>query len=104
VTPKFTATIARAYLCCREHKIDFDKIAALLATVDWHLLNVERDELPKDPTLYAGAVQNAVLPLWAHMRAVGDATYRVRSSSEDAERAWEKIRDQLFGHKQALAA
>lgn len=98
------AIFARAYLYCREQKVDFDKMAALLATIDWHLLNVERDELPKDPTIYAGAVQNAVLPMWAHLLAVGDATFRVRSSSEDAERAWEKIRDKLFEQNQGLAA
>jgi len=98
------AIFARAFLYCHEHNVDFNKMAAALATIDWHLLNVEREELPKEPTLYAGAVQRAVLPMWAHLLAVGEAGYRVRSSSEDAERAWEKIRSQLFEHDQDQAA
>jgi DGQHR domain-containing protein len=98
------AIFARAYLYCREHEVDFDKMALLLATIDWHLLNVERGELPKEPSLYAGAVQKAVLPMWAHLLAIGEAGYRVRSSSEDAERAWDKIRAQLFEHDVELVA
>ena len=98
------AIFARAFLYCHEHDVDFDKMATLLGTIDWHLLNVERDELPKESTLYAGAVQRAVLPTWAHLLAVSEAGYRIRSSSEDAERAWQKIRAQLFEHKHEEAA
>jgi DGQHR domain-containing protein len=98
------AIFARAYLHCREHNVEFDEMAAQLATIDWNLLNVERDELPKEPTLYAGAVQKAVLPTWAHLLAVGETGYRIRSSSEDAERAWEKIRAHLFDYEHEKAA
>src|SRR5262249_8076307 len=98
------AIFARAYLHCRVHNVGFEEMAKLLATIDWHVLNVEREQLPKEPALYVRAVQEAVLPTWAHLLAVGEAGYRVRSSSEDAEKAWEKIRTQLFEQKPGLAA
>jgi hypothetical protein len=90
------AIFARAYLYCREHDMDFDTMAAQLATIDWHVLTCERDELPKEPALYAGAVKDKALPMWGHLLAVGEAGYRIRSSSEDADAAWTKIHDQLF--------
>jgi DNA-sulfur modification-associated len=98
------AIFARAYLYCREHDLDFYTMAAQLATIDWHLLSCEREELPKEPALYAGAVQKAALPMWAPLLAVSDAGYRVRSSSEDADGAWSKIQAQLLEHKHEAAA
>ena len=75
------AIFARAYLYCREQGMDFDTMAAQLATIDWHVLTCERDELPKEPALYAGAVKDKALPMWGHLLAVGEAGYRIRSSS-----------------------
>ena len=98
------AIFARAFLYCQEHEIDFETMAAELATIDWHVLSIERESLPNDPLLYAGAVRDAVLPTWAHLLAVGDTGYRIRSSSEDADGAWTKIHAQLFGNKKELAA
>jgi hypothetical protein len=98
------AIFARAYLYCREHGVDFDMMAAQLATIDWHVLQCEREELPKEPSLYAGAVQKAALPMWAHLLAVGEAGYRIRSSMEDADAAWTKIGAQLFERERGEAA
>jgi len=98
------AIFARAYLYCREHDIDFDTMAAQLATIDWHVLTCERDELPNEPALYAGAVKEKALPMWGHLLAVGEAGYRIRSSSEDADAAWNKIRAQLFDRERSQAA
>ena len=89
------AIFARAYLYRRDYDVDFDTMAARLGTIDWHLLTCERDELPKGHDL-RWAVQKAALPMWAHLLAVSDAGYRVRSSSEDADGAWSKIQAGLL--------
>ena len=57
-----------------------------------------------EPALYAGAVQNAVLPMWSHVLATSEDGYRIRSSSADADQAWSKIEAQLFDQKQDKAA
>ena len=98
------AIFARAFLYCQEHGVSFKDMALKLATLDWHLLSREREELPREPSLYAGAVQQAVLPMWAHLVAFSEAGYRIRSSSEDANTAWSKIEAQLFGEKADKAA
>ena len=84
------AIFARAYLHCKEHDMDFDVMAAKLATLDWHILACERDALPAGPT-YSGEVQKQALPMWAHLLVIGENRYRISSSSADADMAWEKI-------------
>jgi hypothetical protein len=98
------AIFARAYLYCKANLLNFDTMATRLATIDWHLLSCERDELPKEPALYAGAVKEAALPMWANLLVVGEAGYRIRSSLEDADQAWSKIEAQLFDQKHDKAA
>jgi hypothetical protein len=100
------AIFARAFLHCHQHEVSFDDMAQALAKVDWHVLSCEREELPQDdPERYVAAVYKAATPAWAHMLAIGPAGYRVRSSSEDADTAWAKVKAQLFeNNKQDEAA
>jgi DGQHR domain-containing protein len=89
------AVFARAFLYCKENEIDFDKMAAKLATVDWHLLTCERSELPSGPT-FGDEVRKRARPIWAHLLVIGENRYRVSSSSIDADTAWRKICEELF--------
>jgi hypothetical protein len=95
---------ARAFVYCRNYQVSFDDMASRLATVDWHLLNQEREDLPNDPTQYMSAVQKAVLPMWAHMIAVFENGYRVRTSAAEVDEAWRKMEAQLFATNADKAA
>lgn len=91
---------ARAFLYCKEHDMAFDIMASKLATVDWNLLACERDQLPTGP-MYANAVISNAKPMWKHLLVVGEARYRVSSSSADADIAWATIRDQVLEARRA---
>ena len=95
---------ARAFVYCRKHNVSFDDMASRLATIDWHLLDCEREDLPDDPTKYMTAVQKAVLPMWAHMIAVFENGYRVRTSAAEVDEAWRKMEAQLFAKNADKAA
>jgi hypothetical protein len=84
------AVFARAFLACKVFDIDFEVMAAKLATIDWHLLACERSDLTNGPT-FADDVKKNALPQWAHLLVIGDNRYRVSSSSGDADQAWERI-------------
>lgn len=86
----------------KAHDVDFDVLAAKLATIDWHVLACERSDLPAGPT-YGGAVLRNAQPIWAHLLVIGDNRYRVSSSSIDADAAWEKICDKLMGDFRSAA-
>jgi DGQHR domain-containing protein len=96
------AIFARAFLYCLEHNIDFEVMAAKLATIDWHLLACERGDLPQGPT-FGNEVRKNALPIWAHLLILGESRYRVSSSSVDVDAAWEKIRAQLFNEVRSAA-
>jgi hypothetical protein len=90
------AIFARAFLHCVDYELDFDSMAAKLATIDWHLLDRERSELPAGPT-YREALLRAVQPIWAPLLVMGEDRYRVSSSASDADAAWSRIIEELFG-------
>jgi DNA-sulfur modification-associated len=90
------AIFARAFLHCFEHNLEFNVMAARLANIEWHLLDRERSELPSGPEFRA-ALLSAVRPIWAPLLVMGEERYRVSSSSSDADAAWSRIVEQLFG-------
>jgi hypothetical protein len=90
------AIFARAFLHCVEFDFDFDAMAAKLATIDWHLLDCERSELPAGPT-YREALLRAAQPIWIPLLVMGEGRYRVSSSAADADEAWSRIHEQVFG-------
>lgn len=96
------AIFARAFLYCKEHNIDFDVMAAKLATIDWHVLACERSDLPTGPT-FGSEVQKNAQPIWAHLLVIGENRYRVSSSSSDADAAWDKICGKIMGHVRSAA-
>jgi hypothetical protein len=93
------AMFARAFLHCVEHNLDFDAMAAKLATIDWHLLDRQRAELRTGPE-FRGDLLSAARPIWAPLLVMGEDRYRVSSSSSDADAAWSRIVKQLFGIEQ----
>jgi hypothetical protein len=98
------AIFARAFLHCLKHDCDFNAMAAKLATIDWHLLDRERSELPTGPQ-FREALLGAARPIWAPLLVMGEERYRVSSSSSDADAAWSRIVEQLFGMSpEALSA
>jgi len=96
------AIFARAFLYCKTYDVDFDEMAEQLADIDWHLLDCERVELPTGPT-FAEEVRKNAQPVWSQLLVIGDNRYRVSSSSADADIAWAKIRDELFGEARKAA-
>jgi hypothetical protein len=96
------AIFARAFLYCVEHDLDFEVMAAKLATIDWHLLACERSGLPQGPT-FGNEVRKNAQPLWAHLLIIGEARYRVSSSSVDVDTAWEKISAQVLNEARNAA-
>jgi hypothetical protein len=96
------AVFARAFLHCKEEDIDYDVMAAKLATIEWHLLACERADLPIGPT-FASELQKNAQPIWAHLLVIGENRYRVSSSSSDADAAWDKILRSLFNENRFAA-
>jgi len=96
------AVFARAFLYCKQEDMDFDVMAAKLATINWHLLACERGDLPLGPT-FATELQKNAQPIWAHLLVIGENRYRVSSSSTDADAAWGKILRNLFGENRQAA-
>lgn len=93
---------ARAYLHCITEGVGFADMAAKLGTLDWNLLDCERSDLPSGPT-YAMEVAKHSRPMWAHLLVIGESRYRISSSSVDADLAWERICDRVFGGLQNAA-
>lgn len=96
------AIFARAFLYCIENEIDFDDMAERLGSIDWHILDCEREELETGPG-YAADVRKHADPIWQHLLVIGENRYRVSSSSVDADGAWEKICQTVFD-EESLAA
>jgi hypothetical protein len=89
------AIFARAFLHSIEADLDFDTMAEKLATIDWHLLDRERGELPEGPA-FRETLLRVVRPIWASLLIVGEDRYRVSSSSSEVDAAWSKITEELF--------
>jgi hypothetical protein len=92
------AIFARAFLHCVEHNLDFDAMATKLATIDWHLLDRERSELPMGPE-FRDALLRAVRLIWLPLLVTGENRFRVSSSASDTDVAWSSVVEQLFGIK-----
>jgi hypothetical protein len=88
------AIFARAFLHCKETGLDYESMAEALAKLDWYILNGEKADLPTGPT-YASEVRKLANPMWQHLLVIGDARYRVSSSSTDADEAWRQIKADL---------
>jgi len=97
------AVFARAFLECKSDDLSFDDMAEKLATIDWHLLACERTDVPSGPT-FPSELRKVAQPIWDHLLVIGENRYRVSSSSTDADAAWEKIMEHLFGDKDRQAA
>ena len=80
----------------------FAQMAAKLGTLDWNLLDCERSDLPSGPT-YAMEVAKHSRPMWVHLLVIGESRYRISSSSVDADAAWERICERVFGGLQNAA-
>jgi hypothetical protein len=97
------AVLARALVHCKDRDLSYDAMARLLATINWHVLTIERDDLENEelddlgePLSFDAKVWKYANPLWSHLLSVSENGYRLRSSSTDADAAWEKIKDQIF--------
>jgi hypothetical protein len=89
------AIFARAFLYCAEHGLGFEEMAQKLATIEWHLLDRERSEIPAGP-VYRDELLRAAMPFWKPLLVIGEDRYRVSSSSAEVDVTWAAIRDQLF--------
>jgi hypothetical protein len=80
---------ARAYLDCLAYNISFDAMAKALATVDWHVLKIQK---PKPDDLdYRAKIEANLEPLFKHMVSATDTRMKISSSAADADIAWGKI-------------
>ncbi len=97
------AIFARAFLHCVTEGVDFEVMAEKLATIDWNLLDCEKSDLPAGGPTYSADVFKHARPIWAHLLVIAESRYRISSSSVDADAAWEKICDEIFGDLQEAA-
>ncbi len=94
------AIFARAFLSCKEEGMGFDEMAARLAKIDWHVLKCEKGSILLGPS-YAKDVLDNAQPIWSHLIVMRDSGYRISSSSNDADAAWKKIREEIFSEARA---
>jgi DGQHR domain-containing protein len=94
------AIFARAFLFCKEEGMGFDEMAARLAKIDWHVLKCEKGSILLGPS-YAKDVLDNAQPIWSHLIVMRDSGYRISSSSNDANAAWKKIREEIFSEARA---
>jgi hypothetical protein len=84
---------ARGFVHCKTTGMSYDEMAQHLATVDWTLLDCEKGALPQDdPAAFYAAVRAHVRPAWQSLVIIGETRFRVSSSSDDADKAWEHIK------------
>lgn len=82
--------IARAYVQAVRCGMPFARMAINLARVNWHLLDCERDALPKDEH-YREAVLQHANPIWIPMLVVHTDKIRISSTNENCDLAWQAI-------------
>lgn len=88
--------LARAFAFAKSNGVPYDVMADALATIDWNLLTVERSTLPQgQPDAFAQAVMAAATPMWRSLIVVNDLRFRVASATENADRAWSAVLDQI---------
>jgi hypothetical protein len=84
---------ARGFVHCKTTGMSYEAMAKHLATVEWTLLDIERGTLPEnDPAAFYQAVRDHVRPAWQPLVIIGENRFRVSSSSDDADRAWDAIK------------
>ncbi len=88
---------ARAFIYAKENGLAFESVAQKMALIDWHLLDCEKESLPDPDTdegrvTYADEVRRHANPIWASLVVVGESRYRIGSSTEEANAAWERIK------------
>lgn len=87
---------ARGFVHCKQYGVDYAEMASKLATLDWHLLDIERTELPNPETdegreNFADKVREHTNPIWQSMVVVGESRYKIGSSNDEANAAWTRI-------------
>jgi DNA-sulfur modification-associated len=92
---------ARAFVHAKQNELTYEAVAKRLALVDWHLLDCEKDDLPDPMTdqgrdVFADEVRRHLNPIWTSMLVIGESRYRIGSSNEEANQAWERIKARHF--------
>jgi hypothetical protein len=87
---------ARAFVHCKQYGWEFVDMAKKLGTIDWHLLDCERSDLPNPETdqgreTFADKVREHTNPVWQSMVVVGESRYKIGSSNDEANAAWARI-------------
>jgi hypothetical protein len=85
---------ARAYLYCIATEMPFTTMAKVLAKVDWHVLDCERDQIVTDSddvNIYHASVMKHANPIWRSLLVIKPRRYKISSSSADANACWELI-------------
>ena len=100
---------ARAFIYAKENQLKFEEVAKKLALVDWHLLDCERNSLPDPSTedgreTFAVEVRRHTNPIWSSLLVVGEARYKIDSSNEEVNAAWERIKTRYLDAPIAQAA
>jgi DGQHR domain-containing protein len=86
------ALFARAFLACHTESIPFDVMAERLATIDWHLLDCERDKIePTATQTYQQILLQHIRPIWAPLLVLSETRYRISASAGGADSAWANI-------------
>ena len=115
------AVLARAFRYCKEHGVSYDDMAKVLGTINWYVLDCERDqlvpakkdegdksegerEMEDNPEIFAAAVRAHANKLWAPLIAIGHNKYKLASSSTDVDRVWDQIARELPGRLANKAA
>ena len=93
--------LARAFIHAKEFGMSYSDVAQRLGQVDWHLLDIEKDDLPNPETdegrqTFAAEVKKHVLPVWGSMVIIGESRYKIGSSNAEANGAWERIKAKFF--------
>lgn len=87
--------LARAFLFAREHRITFTNMAAKLARLDWHVLDIERNRFDSRKE-YREEVLTHSNPLWKHLLVIGENKFKIGASKPNADEAWVNITAELF--------
>ena len=100
------ALFARAYCRCVQHNISYVEMAERLGMLDWHLLTCEVDQIPEDRhTGYYDVLMNVTQEIWRPLVIVGPNRYRITSSTNEVEKCWELLINELYPRSApALAA
>jgi hypothetical protein len=95
---------ALAFLDCKGRGIGLKEMAQRLGTLDWHMLDCERNSLASGDMPFAEAVMAHVRPEWSSLLQLGETRYRISSKMADAEVAWMRISAKLFPEHHPRAA